>query len=506
MAGTNGPSAGPTVSTDPIAGTRILKWQIPDGVGVTSLIAFDFEIEVVSPEDVSCQNYDLNVATRIEQSIDCSGSGGPSCPVVQSVTAQTDETISVEKSTLVISSTSTTAAVSGNDQNVSANFSIENTSGTMMPTGTIVSAYYDADTNGVFSAGDVLIGTKTMTVQIPATSTVNGSIDFTTSPNRVCNIVLVIESSNNSCACANSEAEMISPTSLSGLAGSNVTVCEVSDSIIIGQTSNPNYSYAWSGATAVETAYLDDISAAQPIFTYSGADITITTNLMYTVTVTLPNGCTMSDDVQVKVYPSPNPTVNVKSSSCNLDNGEISFTFPDNLNRSSIEFSLDNQASYQSSVPDNSGSVTYSNLASGTYRLWARWGNNQCPVDLGEHIISDIPESTISTHPTMQSVFVNDNAVFTVNTTNADSFQWQVSTDGGVTFNDISDGPDYSGTQTTTLNVIAVDLTQNNFQYRVLVSSTLTTCADQISNAALLSIKVKSVITNRRITVRVKKN
>lgn len=506
VAGTNGPSAEPTVSTDPVAGTRILKWQIPDGVGVTSLIAFDFEIEVVSPEDVSCQNYDLNVATRIEQSIDCSGSGGPSCPVVQSVTAQTDETISVEKSTLLISSTSTAAMVSGNDQNVSANFSIENTSSTVMPTGTIVSAYYDSDTNGAFSTGDVLVGTKTMTVQIPATSSVNGTIDFITSPDRVCNILLVIESSNNSCACVTSETEMISPSSLSGLAGSDVTVCEVSDSIQIGQTSNPNYSYSWAGATAAETAFLDNIGAAQPTFTYSGADITIITNLIYTVTVTLPNGCTMSDDVQVKVYPSPNPTVNLTSSTCNLDNGEINFTFPDNLNRSSIEFSLDNQASYQSSVPDNSGSVTYSNLASGSYRLWARWGNNQCPIDLGEHVISDIPESTIDTQPIYQSVFVNDNAIFTVNSTNADMFQWQESTDGGVTFNNISNGPDYSGAQTATLNVIAVDLTQNNFQYRVLVSSTLTTCADQISNAALLTIKVKSVITNRRITVRVKKN
>ena len=93
-----------------------------------------------------------------------------------------------------------------------------------------------------------------------------------------------------------------------------------------------------------------------------------------------------------------------------------------------------------------------------------------------------------------------------MNSTNADTFQWQESTDGGVTFNNISNGPDYSGAQTATLNVIAVDLTQNNFQYRVLVSSTLTTCAAQISNAALLTIKVKSVITNRRITVRVKKN
>ena len=33
-------------------------------------------------------------------------------------------------------------------------------------------------------------------------------------------------------------------------------------------------------------------------------------------------------------------------------------------------------------MPDDSGSTTYTDLASGTYDLFVRWGNEECPVDL----------------------------------------------------------------------------------------------------------------------------
>ena len=40
-------------------------------------------------------------------------------------------------------------------------------------------------------------------------------------------------------------------------------------------------------------------------------------------------------------------------------------------------------------VADNSGSVTYSGLAVGTYDVWVRWGNDECPVDLGTVTLTD---------------------------------------------------------------------------------------------------------------------
>ena len=93
-----------------------------------------------------------------------------------------------------------------------------------------------------------------------------------------------------------------------------------------------------------------------------------------------------------------------------------------------------------------------------------------------------------------------------MSTANADTYQWQLSTDGGVIFNNIMDGAEYIGTQTTTLSVQNVEVNKNGFQYRVLVSKSGNSCAPVTSSSALLTVKVKTVITNRRITYRVKKN
>ena len=92
--------------------------------------------------------------------------------------------------------------------------------------------------------------------------------------------------------------------------------------------------------------------------------------------------------------------------------------------------------------------------AAGSYELWSRWGDDSCPVDLGTFTIADTPVVTFDTQPTDQTEFVNGNATFSAAVDNADVYQWQISTDGGSTFSNISNGADYSGTQTTTLTVL----------------------------------------------------
>ena len=93
--------------------------------------------------------------------------------------------------------------------------------------------------------------------------------------------------------------------------------------------------------------------------------------------------------------------------------------------------------------------------------------------------------------------------VFSVTASAAASYQWQVSSDGGGTFTDISDGGRYSGSLTNTLqvdNLMAAD--QGNL-FRVVIQPTSASCPQLVSDAALLSIVVNTVITNRRITYRV---
>ncbi|AUC77575.1 glycosyl hydrolase family 8 [Olleya sp. Bg11-27] len=65
------------------------------------------------------------------------------------------------------------------------------------------------------------------------------------------------------------------------------------------------------------------------------------------------------------------------------NDGAITFTFPDVNGRSTIEFSNDGGVTYSLNINDNSGTATFNNLADGIYSVWTRWGDNSCPIDLG---------------------------------------------------------------------------------------------------------------------------
>ena len=98
----------------------------------------------------------------------------------------------------------------------------------------------------------------------------------------------------------------------------------------------------------------------------------------------------------VTINNSVAPTVtNITSThtTCGDDNGTITFTFPDEPSRTNIEFStMGNGASanYETyTTLDNVGTYTITGLAAGTYDLWVRWGDNNCPVDLSDVTINN---------------------------------------------------------------------------------------------------------------------
>ncbi|RKR07063.1 VCBS repeat protein [Maribacter vaceletii] len=279
-------------------------------------------------------------------------------------------------------------------------------------------------------------------------------------------------------------------------AGANQTICDGESATLTASASGGSgsgYTYLWS--TGATTPSITVTPAGNP---------NSNTTYIYTVTVTDSNGCENSDSANVIVYSNPTATVTTTDTSCGIDNGVIRFSFPDHPNRSGIAFSIDNQASY-SNTADANGTYDFTNLAAGTYNLWVRWGNSSCPVSLGSYQINTIPVVSYSTQPTNQTVFAGDNGVFTSSVSNADTYQWQVSVDG-VSYTNVTNGTEYSGAQTASLTVLNVEKNKDGFYYRVLASNSGTTCSAITSNAALLTVRVKTVITNRRITHRVRKN
>lgn len=90
---------------------------------------------------------------------------------------------------------------------------------------------------------------------------------------------------------------------------------------------------------------------------------------------------------------APQATVNLIHPDCDADNGKIKFSFNDRSGRSNIEFSLDGGQTYPLNVKDNLGTATFNDLGIGDYHLLVRWGNNECPVDLGTITLNEITKT-----------------------------------------------------------------------------------------------------------------
>lgn len=94
-----------------------------------------------------------------------------------------------------------------------------------------------------------------------------------------------------------------------------------------------------------------------------------------------------SNVIDKHVIDPPLVEVSKKNADCESKKGSITFTFEGRDDRTNIEFSIDGGKTFKN-VADNSGSLKFK-LAPGTYELSARWGNDDCEVDLGTKTIKE---------------------------------------------------------------------------------------------------------------------
>jgi extracellular elastinolytic metalloproteinase len=114
---------------------------------------------------------------------------------------------------------------------------------------------------------------------------------------------------------------------------------------------------------------------------------------------------------------------------------------------------------------------------------------NSCSgnVTSTEAILTVTNPANITAQPVNATVCAGENASFTVTATGTSiTYQWQVSTDGGINYTNIP------GATSATLNLTTVTADMNNYRYRVVISS----CAPALnSNAAILTVNSQAVIT-----------
>ncbi|MEM6719923.1 MAG: matrixin family metalloprotease [Bacteroidota bacterium] len=91
------------------------------------------------------------------------------------------------------------------------------------------------------------------------------------------------------------------------------------------------------------------------------------------------------------------PSANVAPGSAGCV-GQFTFNFAPDSSRTTIAFSIDGGVTYPYSFSDTAVIGTASNIEEGTYNVWVRWGNGDCPQDLGDYTIA-LPASCVTSIP-----------------------------------------------------------------------------------------------------------
>lgn len=110
--------------------------------------------------------------------------------------------------------------------------------------------------------------------------------------------------------------------------------------------------------------------------------------------------------------------------------------------------------------------------------------------------VNQLPAITTQPTPLAAPVCPGFNVTYSVGATGTGiTYQWQASTDNGTTWNNISNGVQYSGTTTASLTVLNVQTTQNGHRFRVIVSGT---CPPPVtSNVVILVVSTPPTITTQ---------
>ena len=124
-----------------------------------------------------------------------------------------------------------------------------------------------------------------------------------------------------------------------------------------------------------------------------------------------------------------------QNETCAGADGSLIFTFDDNSSRTNLEFSIDGGSNYDYYYDDTAGSETVTGLSAATYNIWVRWGDNDCPYELGDYIISTGTTPTASVSNTInETCTLNDGSIEVSFSDAATETQIDFSIDGGVTY------------------------------------------------------------------------
>ena len=280
------------------------------------------------------------------------------------------------------------------------------------------------------------------------------------------------------------------PLSATVCAGSNVTFSTVA----LG--TNP--SYQWQVSTDGGVTFNNISGANATAYTVNNASVA-QNNHQYRVIVS--NACPSSATSSAAVLTVTNPASIVAQPA----NQSICAGGQINFNVTAVGSSI----GYQWQVSTDGG-ATFTNIAGATNAdlqlngITASMNNNiyhvlvssctPAPLTSANATLTVNSTASITGQPSNTTVCPNADATFTAVVSGSGlSYQWQVSTDGGISFNDIV------GANAATLTITGVTAAMQNNQYHVIINSSTCPGASTSSNAVLM-VSNNAMITTQIIS------
>ncbi|WP_306354269.1 T9SS type A sorting domain-containing protein, partial [Flavobacterium sp. '19STA2R22 D10 B1'] len=197
----------------------------------------------------------------------------------------------------------------------------------------------------------------------------------------------------------------------------------------------------------------------------------------YTVTITDANNCTTTQSFVINEPAPIAVTATQTNVSCNgASNGSATVTVSGGTGAYTYSWS-----------PTGGTAATASGLTAGNYTVTITDANNCTTTQ--SFVITEPIAVFINTQPLSNTITAGQNTTFTIGSTNATGYQWQMSTNNGGNWNNVSNGgtnPLFAGATTATLTLTNIPKIYDGYLFRVLVNSG--TCAPSTSSSATLTV------------------
>ena len=312
----NGTFANPTGFENPnpsvVGVTREYRIPVPSGMSNLNSFTYSVTVKQLANSPANC-----NATQKIEYyaidevpPVHCP-KGGCINKMTTVVGTPQDVAIKVERSVITISDlTITTKPTSATQERLTFNFKV-NTNAIAYTGNLVVKVLYDQNNNSQVDNTDTVVGTINLTgLNIPANSNISQTSNIDVDADKVCRLLVSIDSNDNTCLCSINPIVAPIPNPIEGLV-KDLTVCEGESKVFEAYNNIPTYtSYHWASTDATAMTYLSADNVLAPTFKYIGTPLTAVKTIAYTLEITRANGCKATQNVTVTVNPaSAAPTI-----------------------------------------------------------------------------------------------------------------------------------------------------------------------------------------------------